>query len=80
LKGKANNCKVTDLLGDGVLLFKTFFGHFSIGGVEGLGNIFDVKLSGFSSDLGGADIGLTLLIWVGLLNPKDDANPLVAGS
>lgn len=67
-------------MGDGVLLFKILFGHFSIGGVEGLGNIFGVKLFDFSSDLGEADIGLTLLIWVGLLNPKDDANPLVAGS
>lgn len=29
--------------------------------------------------LTGADTGLILLVWAGLLKPKDDANPLVAG-
>lgn len=71
--------KLLYLLGDGVLLLGILLGHFSIGGSKGLGNIFDEKCSDFSSDLGGADIGLTLLIWVGFLNPKDDASPLVAG-
>lgn len=68
-------------MGDGALFFGVVFKYFSVGGVVlGFGSIFDIKLSDFSRDLGGADIGLILLTWVGFLNPKDDANPLVVGS
>lgn len=62
----------TNLLGEGVFLI----GLISLG----FGSIFDPLLSGSTTDLAGADIGLILLVWVGFLNPKDDANPLEVGS
>jgi len=66
-------------LGEGVLLLGTLLEHFS--GVDiGLGNILDSKLFGFSTNWIGADIGLILLVCVVFLNPKEDANPLVAGT
>jgi len=66
-------------LGEGVLLLAILLEHFSVGVDIGLGNILDSKLFCFSTDWIGADIGLILLVWVVFLNPKDDANPLVAG-
>lgn len=72
------------LFGECILLLGILFGQFSIGVNVGFGSIFDPQLSDFSIGLvvglTGADIGLILLVWVGFLNPKDDANPLVAGS
>lgn len=75
-------------MGEGVLLLGVLFEHFSIdfdatsGSIFDAtsGSIFDAKLSVCSRDLVGADSGLILLVWVGFLNPKDDANPLVDGS
>lgn len=66
-------------MGEGVLLLGVLFEHLSIGFDIASGNIFDAKLFDCSTDLAGADIGLILLVWVGYLNPKDDANPLVDG-
>jgi len=45
-----NFYKVTNLLGEGVLLFDIFLEHFSIGVDTGLGSILDSKLFGFSTD------------------------------
>jgi len=70
---------VTNLLGEGVLLIGILLEHFSVGVDIGLGNILDSKLLDFSTNWIGADIGLILLVCVVFLNPKDDANPLVAG-
>jgi len=76
---KQFNSKVTNLLGEGVLLLGILLEHFSIGVDIGLGSILDSKWFGFSTNGIGADIGLILLVCVVFLNPKDDANPLVAG-
>lgn len=71
-------------MGEGILLLGILFEHFSVGINVGFGNILDPQLCKFSIGLivglTGADIGLILLFWVDFLNPKDDANPLVAGS
>jgi len=44
------NSKVTNLLGEGVLLLGILFEHFSVGVDIGLGSILDSKFFGFSTN------------------------------
>lgn len=65
-------------MGEGELFLETLLdiGRLSIGDDVGIltGNIFNTRLLSdcCSTDLTGADIGLTLFVWTGLLNPNDD--------
>jgi len=47
---KQFNSKLTNLLGEGVLLLGILLEHFSVGVDIGLGNILDSKLFGFSTN------------------------------